>query len=146
MSKQLKHEEKIEWKGKNFEATIIKVDELTPLELIDVEKFLKNTIQNKKDIIIQKNKEIDNLKAEIKRYDKKGKIIGGLEFDIHELENRLKTVFANSIIIARRNMSKSDKKKLVEIEAKEAEYKLKTKELVNKYKEVQEFQTNEMAA
>ena len=136
MSKQLKHEEKIEWKGKNFEATIIKVDELTPLELIDVEKFLKNTIQNKKDIIIQKNKEIDNLKAEIKSIEK----------DNVELANRLKNVFTDAVVTARRNMSKAEKKKLTEQEAKEAEYKLKTEELVNKYKEVQEFQSSEMAA
>ena len=135
MSKQLKHEEKIEWKGKNFEATIIKVDELTPLELIDIEKFLKNTIQNKKDIIIQKNKEIDNLKAEIKSIEK----------DNAELAKRLKDVFAKPITVARRNLNKEEKKKLTEQEAKEEEYKLKTKELVNKYKEVQEFQAQEMA-
>lgn len=136
MSKLLKHDERIEWKGKNFEASIVKVEELTPLELIDIEKYLKNTIQNKKDMIIQTNQEIDTLKEKIKV----------LEKEIKELDDRLRNIFAKNITIARRNMSKADKKKLIDKEEKEAEYKLKTEKLVKTYQEVKDFQTGELAS
>jgi len=130
MSKVLKHEETINWDGKNFQARIEKVEELEPLELIDIEKSLKNAITNIKDEIEGHKIAIENLQGQIKSAKER----------IEEYEKRLQKVVSPKVVIARRNLTKDQRKQLEKQDKAEQEMIEKREKLMQTYKEVKEAQ------
>ena len=121
MIKTVKLERKItpQKGGKQFIATIHHDESMDPLDVIQMEKSILNSIQNRKDQIKAAEMQIEQIKTGIKSQEKA----------IKEEEINLRTV-RTAVTVAKRNLSKKEKKELVEIEKKEAEFTKEREDLI----------------
>jgi len=95
MSERVEHIEKVERVGSKFRATLHTVEELGPLEVIQVCKGLRNEIINRKD-------EIKNLENQKTAIDKQ---IAGQQISIDALAQRVKDIFTPRLVEAKRLLS-----------------------------------------